>query len=142
VVVAHVPWAKHDAGHTHAFDAQVAWLAVNGSKQAVTRMMRVAWRTVGAIVTRYRAAAQAAAGGDGLDSLTRIGIDEISYKRGHKYLTVVVDHDTADLVWAAEGREGVSDFLCKGPVHLKGPRWTSWETTRGTSRGARTSLRN
>jgi transposase len=60
---------------------------------------------VGAIVTRYRAAAQAAAGGDGLDSLTRIGIDEISYKRGHKYLTVVVDHDTADLVWAAEGRD-------------------------------------
>ncbi len=36
--------------------------------------------------------------------LTRIGIDEISYKRGHKYLTVVVDHDTGRPVWAAPGR--------------------------------------
>ena len=33
--------------------------------------------------------------------LTWIGIDEISYKRGHKYLSVVVDHDSDRLVWAA-----------------------------------------
>jgi len=26
--------------------------------------------------------------------LRRIGIDEISYRKGHRYLTVVVDHDT------------------------------------------------
>jgi len=36
--------------------------------------------------------------------LRRIGIDEISYKRGHKYLIVVVDHDTGRLVWAGPGR--------------------------------------
>ena len=38
---------------------------------------------------------------DQFANLTRIGIDEISYKRGHKYLTVVVDHDSGRLVWAA-----------------------------------------
>ena len=27
VVVAHVPWARHGAGHTWAFDQTVAWLA-------------------------------------------------------------------------------------------------------------------
>ena len=27
VVVAAVPWARHDAGHTYVFDEQVAWLA-------------------------------------------------------------------------------------------------------------------
>ena len=37
--------------------------------------------------------------------LFRSGIDEISYKRGHKYLTVVVDHDSGRLVWAAPGRD-------------------------------------
>jgi transposase len=37
--------------------------------------------------------------------LTRIGIDEIAYKRGHRYLTVVVDHDTGRLLWAAPGRD-------------------------------------
>ena len=33
------------------------------------------------------------------------GIDEISYKRHHKYLTVVVDHDSGRLVWAKPGRD-------------------------------------
>lgn len=32
---------------------------------------------------------------DAFDGLERTGIDEISYRRGHKYLMVVVDHDTA-----------------------------------------------
>jgi transposase len=103
VVVAHVPWAKHDAGHTHAFDDQVAWLAVRASKTTVCALMRVAWRTVGAILARV--AEEAMEGVDRFAGLQRIGIDEISYKRGHKYLTVVVNHDTGRLVWAAPGRD-------------------------------------
>jgi transposase len=43
---------------------------------------------------------------DRLAGLRRIGIDEISYKRGHRYLTVVVDHDTGRLLWAAPGHDG------------------------------------
>lgn len=114
VVVAAVPWARHGAGHTRAFDDQVAWLAVTCSKTAVTELMRVAWRTVGAIITRVLADIDARV--DRLDGLRRIGIDEISYKRGHHYLTVVVDHDARRLVWAAPGRdratlEGFFDLL-------------------------------
>jgi transposase len=41
---------------------------------------------------------------DRLEGLRRIGIDEISYKRGHRYLIVVVDHDSGRLVWAGPGR--------------------------------------
>jgi transposase len=41
---------------------------------------------------------------DRLEGLRRIGIDEISYKRGQRYLIVVVDHDTGRLVWAGSGR--------------------------------------
>ncbi|HEX2771984.1 MAG TPA: ISL3 family transposase [Micromonosporaceae bacterium] len=104
VVVAHVPWAAHGAGHTHTFDAQVAWLATRCSKATVMTLMRIAWRTVGAIIGRVWDAAEAAADTDGLDGLRRIGIDEISYRRNMKYLTVVVDHDTGVLVWAGEGR--------------------------------------
>jgi transposase len=52
VVVAAVPWARHGAGHTRAFDDQTAWLAVTCSKTAVTELMRIAWRTVGAVITR------------------------------------------------------------------------------------------
>jgi transposase len=103
VLVAAVPWARHHAGHTRFFDDQVAWLAVATSKTAVTKLMRIAWRTVGAIITRV--VTDIDAGVDRLEGLRRIGIDEISYKKGHRYITVVVDHDTSRLVWAAEGRD-------------------------------------
>lgn len=103
VVVAGVPWARHGAGHTHVFDDTVAWLAVACAKSAVCQLMRVAWRTVGAIVSRVSADIDATV--DRLDGLRRIGIDEISYKKGHKYLTIVVDHDTGRLVWAAPGHD-------------------------------------
>ena len=103
VTVAAVPWARHGAGHTRAFDDQVAWLVTHTSKTAVVELMRIAWRTVGAIAARVVDDARAAR--DPFDGLTRIGIDEISYRRGHKYLMVVVDHDTGRLVWAAEGHD-------------------------------------
>jgi transposase len=103
VVVAAMPWARHGAGHTRFFDDTVAWLAVTCSKTAVCQLMRVAWRSVGAIVTRVCADVDAVT--DRLAGLRRIGIDEISYKRGHKYLTVVVDHDRGLLVWAAPGHD-------------------------------------
>lgn len=112
--VAQVPWARHGAGHTRDFDDQVAWLVTNTSKSAVGELMRVAWRTVGSIITRIVAEGRAAH--DPFEGLVRIGIDEISYKRGHKYLTVVVDHDSGRLIWAAAGRdkatlEGFFDLL-------------------------------
>ena len=98
-----MPWARHAAGHTRAFDAQVAWLATQCSKTAVTELMRIAWRAVGAVITRVWADAEASI--DRFAGLRRIGIDEISYKRGHRYLVVVVDHDTGRLVWAAPGKD-------------------------------------
>jgi hypothetical protein len=39
-----VPWARHDAGHTPAFDDQVAWLVTHTTKSTVSRLMRIAWR--------------------------------------------------------------------------------------------------
>ena len=114
-----VPWARHNAGHTRDFDDTVAWLAVACSKTAVCELMRIAWRTVGAIVARVWADADKTV--DRFANLRRIGIDEISYKRHHKYLTIVVDHDSGRLVWAAAGRDKKTlrrffDALGDGPV--------------------------
>ena len=103
VTVDAVPWARHQSGHTLFFDDQVAWLATQTSKTAITVLMCVAWRTVGAIITRVWADTEKQF--DQFAGLTRIGIDEISYKRGHKYLTCVVDHDSGRLVWAALGQD-------------------------------------
>ncbi len=134
VTVAAVPWARHGAGHTRVFDEQVAWLATQASKSAVTELMRIAWRTVGAIITRVWADVETLH--DRFAGLRRIGIDEISYKRGHRYLTVVVDHDSGRLVWAAPGRdkatlEGFFDALgedrCAQITHVSadGAHWIS-----------------
>jgi transposase len=105
VVVAQVPWARHDSGFTRAFEDTAAWLAVHTSRVAVAELLRVAWRTVGRIVARVAQEAETSTGIDRLAGLRRIGIDEISHKRGHRYLTVVVDHDTGRLVWAAPGHD-------------------------------------
>lgn len=57
MVVAAVPWARHDAAFTRSFEDQTAWLTVNTSKTAVAELMRIAWRTVGWICARVAAEA-------------------------------------------------------------------------------------
>lgn len=103
VVVAAVPWARHGAGYTYAFDATAAWLATCCSKTTVVQLLRIGWRTVANICARVWADVEA--GVDLFAGLRRIGIDEISYKKRHKYLTIVVDHDSGRLIWAAAGRD-------------------------------------
>jgi transposase len=103
VVVVAVPWARHASRFTKDFEDQVAWLASESSGPAVAELMRITWRSVGAIVGRV--AAEARRCSDPLEGLSPIGIDEISHRKGHRYLVVVVDHDTGRLVWAAPGRD-------------------------------------
>lgn len=103
VLVAQVPWARHDARFTRSFEDQAAWLVTQTDKTTVSELLRVTWRTVGGIVTRV--AAEASAAVDRLSGVTRIGIDEVSYRKGHRYLVVVVNHDTGDLLWASPGHD-------------------------------------
>ena len=102
VVVAHVPWARPGAKHTWAFEDTCTWLCAHAALSVVAVYLQVAWRTVAAIVERVVADGRGT--NDLLAGLTRIGIDEISYRKGQRYLTVVVDHVTGRLVWAKEGR--------------------------------------
>ncbi len=125
VITAAVPWARHGAAHTRFFEDQVAWLAAACPKTAITALMRISWRTVGVIIARVTAEKQAAC--DQLAGLRRIGIDEISYRRGHKYLVIVVDHDTGKLIWAAPGRSrdtvrAFFDALGEDPRQAAHPR--------------------
>lgn len=96
-----VPWAAHDSWFTDAFEQTTAFLAQVADKTAVTRMMRVAWATVGAIIGRVVARRRV---GDPLDGLIEIGVDELSYRKHHEYLTIVTDHRTGRVVWAHPGK--------------------------------------
>ncbi len=104
IVVARLPWARHDSWFTREFEEQVAWLATQCSKSAICELMRISWYTVGRIIERVVADEQGRRG-DPLRGLQRIGIDELSYRKGQRYISVVVCHDSGRLVWAAEGRD-------------------------------------
>lgn len=102
VVVASVPWAAHDSRFTYAFEEHLAWLSVNCNQSVVASMMRVNWKSVGAVVQRvYERKIKEQT--HPFDNLIRIGIDETSYKKGHKYMTVVINHDTNAVIWCAKG---------------------------------------
>jgi transposase len=103
VIVAAVPWARHDSSFTTAFEDQCAWLAINTSARAVAALMRTTWRAVGGICRRVSDEARGRR--DLLADLRRLGFDEISVRKGQSYLTVVVDHHSGRLVWAAPGRD-------------------------------------
>jgi transposase len=102
VVVAAVPWARPGSRFTTAFEDTAAWLVCHAALSVVAGLLRVAWRSVADIVTRV--VADRAGRLDRLAGLRRIGIDEISYRKGQRYLLCVVDHDTGRLVWAGKNR--------------------------------------
>ena len=96
-----VPWARPGSRFTTDFEEMTAYLAQITNKTEVARMMGISWRTVGNIVARVVAEKLDPKRLDGLKS---IGVDEFSYRKRHRYITVVVDHETRRIVWAAEGK--------------------------------------
>ena len=97
-------WSRTCRGrgaYTWAFEDTCAWLAAHTALSVLTVLLRIAWRTVAAIVTRVVADGRDT--NDLLAGLSRIGINEIAYRKRHRYLTRVVDHTTGRLVWAGEG---------------------------------------
>lgn len=101
-IVANVPWAYPDSRFTKEFDRTVGWMATELSRSAVAEFMRIDWKTVGRCVSRTLNDIEPDRSVR-LNGLVRIGIDETSYKKGHKYITVVVNHDTNTVVWAHPG---------------------------------------
>lgn len=107
-----VSWARHGSRFARCFEDLVAWLSLHLPKKAVAEFARISWNTVGPIISRVVDELSARSTGR-LDNLVRIGIDETSYKKGHKYLTVVINHDTGEVVWVHEGHseETLSKFF-------------------------------
>ncbi len=100
VLTEQVPFAGYRSDFTSDFEALVAWLATRTDKTTITRQVRIHWRTVGRIIERVCAEELDP---DRLDELFEIGIDEVSWRKGHRYLTLVADHHRGQIVWGAEG---------------------------------------
>ena len=105
VIVADVPWAYPGSSFTKDFDLTVGWLAVYLPRSTVSEYMRIDWETVGRCVHRTLSVIEPERS-KRLDNPVNIGIDETSYRcnrKGQKYITVIVNHDTNTVVWAAQG---------------------------------------
>ena len=103
VTVAQVPWARHNSSFSRSFEDVVVHDAVVSSKLAAARRYGVSWRAVNAMCVRV--AEEALGHLDLLDGLVAIAIDEVKYKKGQRYLTIVTSHLTGKVVWAAKGRK-------------------------------------
>ena len=114
VVTAAVPWAYPMSSFTKDFDVTVAWLAKYLPRSAVAGYMRIDWQTVGNCMSRALHDLEPERSRR-LNGLVNIGIDETSYQKGHKYITVVVNHDTNTVVWVADGHgKSVLEQFYKG----------------------------
>jgi transposase len=100
--VAAVPWARHGSVFTRAFEDLLVYDAVASNKQKAADRHSVSWRAVNNACVRV--AEEALGRVDLLDGLVAIAIDEVKYKKGQRYLTVVCNHATGKVIWAAKGR--------------------------------------
>ena len=96
-----VPWARHGSKHTRSFEDTAVWMSLHLSRKAVSEFLRISWDTVGPMISRVEK--ETRSGENRFDNLVKIGIDETSYKKGHKYITVVINHETNSVIWAAKG---------------------------------------
>ena len=96
-----VPFARYGARSTRDFENLVAWLATKTDKTAICRLVRIDWQTVGRIIERV---GDELLDGDRLSDLFEISIDEVAWRKGHRYLTLVGDHRRRCVVWGTEGK--------------------------------------
>jgi transposase len=102
VLVEAVPFARHRAGFTRDFEDVAAFLATKTDKTTISRFLRIDWDTIGRICERVVGDELDA---ERLDGLVNIGVDEISWKKHHKYLTLVTNHTTGKTVWGKAGKD-------------------------------------
>lgn len=120
VVVEQVPWSEHvDSRFTADFEDQVAYLAQRCDKTSIGCTFRIAWETVGRIISRVVERKRPEAP---LADLECIGVDELSYRKQHHYVTLVTDHQRQRIVWGKEGKSAktlLSFFEQLGPEGCK-----------------------
>ncbi len=107
VKVERVPWAQGKSRIATTYQWFLAAWAKQLSWQQVAIVFRTSWQTV------YRSVEHAVNWGlehRSLDGIEAIGVDEIQWQRGHRYLTLVyqIDHGCKRLLHIAENRTAKS----------------------------------
>jgi transposase len=100
-----VPWAAKWQRVTHALARAVATLARQLDWSAVAEHFRLNWKTVAAVV---EGAVLWGLAHHRWEPLHVIGIDEVSRRKGHRYLTIVYDLERGRVVWVGRDRDATT----------------------------------
>ena len=87
---------------TRRYELFIAHLCQFADLSAVAELEGLSWATVCRIDRKYLLLRQQAYK---IGDVTRICIDEVAYRKGQRYLTIVSDFDTRDVIWVGIGRE-------------------------------------
>ena len=102
VVVSRVPWAEPGGRFTRDFGSECAWLMTVAGQKTVSGFLHIAWRTAGDIARRVAGRLESSMPCM-FDGLHAIGVDETGRRKGHAYITVIVDHGRGRVIWAHDG---------------------------------------
>lgn len=102
VLVVDVPWARSGSGFTLMMEAVVLLLCQEMSVSAAAEHLGEHDTRLWRVLEHYVMEAHAA---KSWKSVRRILVDETSARRGHRYVTTVVDADSRELLFLSEGRE-------------------------------------
>ena len=102
VVVSRVPWAEPGGRFTRDFGSGCAWLMTVAGQKTVSGFLHIAWRAAGDIARRVAGRLESSMPCM-FDGLHAIGVDETGRRKGHAYITVIVDHGRGRVIWAHDG---------------------------------------
>ena len=137
-----VPWADPSSRYTHDFEAYVIGWAKEASILAVSRQLGIGWKAIYGIL--HRAVER------GLDRridrvVQDICVGEVSYKKRHKYLTIVSDAATGTVFYVGVGRDQAALtrwFAQLSSAQLQGIRSVSMDMWPAYIRATKASLPN
>ena len=103
IVVEKIPWSDGKNHLTHIYIKYLAGWAKEMAWQIVAKRFRTSWQTV------YKAVKKIVEYGlehREIDNVTALGIDEVQYHKGHKYMTLVyqIDLGYRRLLWVGKNR--------------------------------------
>ena len=109
-----VPWARPGSGFTLLFEGLAMALAMHMPIATAAGFLKITDQRMWRVVFHY---VEAAVARMDLSRVKRVAIDETAAKRGHDYITLVVDIDDRRVVFVADGRS--ADTVRQFADHLE-----------------------
>ena len=103
--VVRLPWAEASSRFTALFEAlAISWLK-EASQQGIAELLALSWDEIHGILER---AVQRGLERRAAEPIPYLGVDEKSFRKRHRYLTVVNDLNRSRVLFVAEGRRQAS----------------------------------